>query len=250
MAVTMRTSALTRRRFLDAGASSTATRRRRHREACSQPRRRPAPHHPRRPVRRRLDRCRDCVGACGQAVAHAGRGRDHRQLQECSRRRLRRCAAGDRFHRQGADRGSAGRAGYVLSHQVSGPFVPHASERAADRTFSDRPERAAQRLVRVVGRHRRRLGDRRGARRDAHICHHAEMPARFFHSFRRSHLCRLSDPGGAEAAGRRRVEEHRDRGEIQDRPDARGVSRQLQIQPARQEPARVQCRGAAACAMG
>ena len=148
-------AALSRRRSVVNGP-----RRRRDRKACSQPRRRPASHHPRHPVRRRLDRCRDCVGACGQAVAHAGRGRDHRQFQGCSRRRLRRCSAGDRLHRQGADRGSAGRAGYVLSHQVSGPFVPDASKRAADRAFPDRPERAAQRLVRVVGRHRRRLGDR------------------------------------------------------------------------------------------
>ena len=182
-------------------------------------------------------------------VAHAGRGRDHRQLQEYPQRRLRRCAAGDRLHRQGADRGPAGRAGHVLSHPVPGSFVSDGAERAAGRALSHRAERPPLDLVRLVGRYRG-LGHRRGARRHAHLRDHGEMPAGFLHPFRRPHLCRLPDPRGAEASERRDLEEHRHRGEIQGGADARGLSRQLQIQPARPEPARVQCRCADVRAMG
>src|SRR5207245_4599540 len=79
--------------------------RRRHRQARAEPRRRSTGHYPRRPVRRRLRRLWNCLGARGQSVAHAGRGGDQRELQECSQRGFRRRSAGDRFHRQGVARG-------------------------------------------------------------------------------------------------------------------------------------------------
>ena len=75
-------------------------------------------------------------------------------------------------------------------------------------------------------------------------------PPGLLHPFRRQHLCRLSDPARAEAAERRNLEEHRHRGEIPGRADARRLSRQLQIQSARPEPARVQRRGADASRNG
>ena len=53
-----------------------------------------------------------------------------------------------------------------------------------------------------------------------------------------------------ELAERRDLEKPRHRGEVEDRPDARGVPRQLQIQSARSQPARVQRRGADVRAMG
>ena len=51
-----------------------------------------------------------------------------------------------------------------------------------------------------------------------------------------------ADSGRAQTAERRNMAQHRHRGEEQGRRDAGRVSRQLQIQPARQEPARLQCR--------
>ncbi len=153
------------------------------------------------------------------------------------------------FHRQGADRGSAGRAGHVLSHPLPGSFVSDGAERAAGRALSYRAERPPLDLVRLVGRYRG-LGHRRGARRHAHLRDHGEMPAGLLHPFRRPHLCRLPDPRGADASERRNLEEHRHRGEIQGGADARRFSRQLQIQPHRPEPARVQCRRADVRAMG
>ena len=46
---------------------------------------------------------------------------------------------------------------------------------------------------------------------EAHLLDHIAMPARLFHSFRRSHLRRLSDRRGEEASERRDVEERRHR---------------------------------------
>ena len=54
----------------------------------------------------------------------------------------------------------------------------------------------------------------------------------------------------AQAAERRDVAQHRHRGEVEGRRDARRVPRQLQIQSPRRQHARVQCRGADLRAMG
>ena len=68
-------------------------RRRRARDAVSQPRRRPAAGDPRRAIRRRRRRWRRGVGARRPAVADDGRGRHHRILCQCpgACRRSRRC---------------------------------------------------------------------------------------------------------------------------------------------------------------
>ena len=57
-------------------------------------------------------------------------------------------------------------------------------------------------------------------------------------------------PDAARASQRRDLEERRHRGEIPRRPDACGLPRQLQVQPARPQPARVQRRGPDVRAMG
>ena len=95
-----------------------------------------------------------------------------------------------------------------------------------------------------------RLGHRRGARRHARLCGHAQSTPGFLHPLRRSHLRRLPDLAAAEAAERRSLEEHRHRGKVQGRRDARRIPRQLQIQPARPQHARVQRRRADVRAMG
>ena len=124
---------------------------RRHRQAVSQPRRRPPAHHPRRPVRRRLGRFRRGLGARRPPGAHAGRDRDHRQLQDHPRAVLRRCAAGERFHRQGADRRPAGRPGHLLPHPLPGPAVAD-DRRRADRSAASAPRRATGARSRSSGR--------------------------------------------------------------------------------------------------
>jgi hypothetical protein len=77
--------------------------------------------------------------------------------------------------------------------------------------------------------HGARLGHRRGARRHAHLCRHARQRARLLHSLRRQHLRRLPDRGGKETARRRRLAQHRHRGEIEAGGNAHRLSRQLQI---------------------
>ena len=117
--------------------------------------------------------------------------------------------------------------------------------------FRTAPARSQERVVHLVGRHRRlRLGHRPRARRHAHLRDHAGEPPRLLHSLRRHHLRRLPDRRAAQAAERRGVAQRGHRGEIQGRRDARRVPRQLQIQSHRREPARVQRRGADLRAVG
>ena len=150
--------------------------------------------HPRHPVRRRVGRFRDGLGARRPAVAHAGRSRDHRQLQDHPQRPVRRCAAGQRLHRQGAARRPAGRAGHFLSHPLCRSVRADHPRRADDRPLSHRAGRPPLGVVRLVGRHRRAgLGHRRGARRHAHLRDDAEEPARLLHPQRRHHLRRRAD---------------------------------------------------------
>ena len=184
------------------------------------------------------------LGARRPARPHAGGDRDHGQLQDHPPRRLRRRAAGERFHRQGADRRPAGGAGHLLSRPLPGSVLADDRRRAGDRPLPHRAGRPALDLVRMVGRHRRPgLGHRRGPRRHAHLRDDAAQPAGFLHPQRRHHLCRRPDPRRAENAERRDLEERRERGEGQGGGDARRVPRQLQIQSARQERARLQRRG-------
>ena len=118
---------------------------------------------------------------------------------------------------------------------------PTDRRRAGGRPLSHCACRSPLDLFRLVGRHRRtRLGHRRSARRPAHLCHHAAEPAGLLHPQWRHDLRRRADFGRAEAAGRRHVEEHRYRGEIEVRGNARRIPRQLQIQPSRQEHPRLQ----------
>ena len=244
-------AALTRRTLLKTAAASAADHRnRRHRAAVAELRAGPGADHPRRAIGRRVDRFRRGLGARRPSLADAGRGRDHRQLPRHQERGVRRCAAGNRFHRQGADRRPAAGPGHLLSHQLPGSVLGRV-RRGADRALPHAVERTALGLVPVVGRHDGPgLGHRRGARRHAHLRHHAQQSARLLHPLRRQHLCRLPDRRGKETARRRRLAQHRHRGEIETGRNARRLSRQLQIQSARRQSARVQRRGADICAVG
>ena len=126
------------------------------------------------------------LGARRPARAHAGRDFHHRQLPHHPARRVRRCAAGERLHRQGPDRGSALGPGHLLSHSLPGPVVADDRRRTDGRPVSHRAARPALDLLRLVGRHRGPgLGHRRGPRRHAHLRDHAEQPAGLLHPFRR-----------------------------------------------------------------
>ena len=84
----------------------------------------------------------------------------------------------------------------------------------------------------------------------ADLSDHARQPAGLLHSFRRSHLCRLSGAVGAEAAERRDLAQHRDGGKIRRRAQPRAVPRQLQIQLARRQLSRFPRRSPDVRAMG
>ena len=191
--------ALTRRRFLGAAASSAAISAIA-RPSLSRAADRPL-HHPRHPVGRCLGRFRRRLGARRPAGAHAGRGRDHRQLQRHPQRRVRRCAAGDRLHRQGADRGPAGRAGHLLPRPLPGPVVAD-HRRASRRSAASAPRRATGARSRSSGRATPPARAGASTRRAA-----ACAPTRpccsnrpgLLHPLRRQHLCRLSDPARARS---------------------------------------------------
>ena len=140
MAIRMPAGAtLSRRRFLSsAGAAAAATVDRRCRKTLSQLRGGSSAHHPRPAVGRRVDRFRHGVGARRPARAHAGRGRDHRELPAHPPRRLCRRAAGERLHRQAAARGPAAGAGHLLSRPLPEPVVAGDRRRAAGRALPHR----------------------------------------------------------------------------------------------------------------
>ena len=79
-------AALTRRRFLSPAAASAGITLLHGIAKPYQPRGRPAAHHARRPVGRRVGRLRRRLGARRPAGPHAGRDRDHRQLHGCAQR--------------------------------------------------------------------------------------------------------------------------------------------------------------------
>ena len=129
--MTTRSGAISRRRLLaSASAAGAATLLG---TPVSESRGGPAAHHPRHPVGRRLGRRRGGMGARRPPRAHAGRGCDQRQLSQHHPHGACRCAAGERLHRQGAARRTAGRTGHLLPGGVRGPF------RAAQRRPAGRP---------------------------------------------------------------------------------------------------------------
>ncbi len=215
---------------------SRDVRERRARQALPQPRRGPAAHHPRRAVGRRVGRI---PAWCGRAPtgprACWSRSRPPTASATSATRVFVDALPETRFHRQGAARGPAGRAGHLLSHRFAGSRVADDPRRAAGRPLPHRAERPPLGLVRVVGRHRRPgLGHRRGARRHAHLRDDAATTARTSSSTpattsmptARSRR-ELKLPNGESLA------QHRHRGEVQGRRNARRVPRQLQIQSAR-----------------
>ena len=234
----------------DRGGIGGRHRNRRPRAALAELRAGPGADHSRRAIGRRVDRFRRGLGARRPSLAHAGRGRDHRQLPRHQERGVHRRAAGSRFHRQGADRGPAAGPGHLLSLELPGSVLGGV-RRAAGRAFPHAVERPALGLLPVVGRHHGpRLGHRSGTRRHAQLRHHAQQSARLLHPLRRQYLCRLPHRRGEEIARRRHLAQHRHRREIETGRNARRLSRQLQIQSARRQSARVQCRGAELCAVG
>ena len=144
----------------------------------------------------------------------------------------------------------AGRSGHLLSRALPRYRVADDRGRAAGRPLPHGAERRARRVVRVVRRHRGRLGHRRVARRHAHLRDDAAQSAGFLHPLRRQHLCRVPAWARAEAAERRGLAQPRHRREIARRRNARRLSRQLQIQSARPQSARLQRRGPDLRAMG
>src|SRR5262249_731178 len=83
-----------------------------------------------------------------------------------SRRRLRGCSAGQRFHGQTAAQEAPGRPGYLLPHPLSGPCKPDDRRRADGGPLSHRAARPPFDFVLLVGRSSRPgLGHRRVARR-------------------------------------------------------------------------------------
>ena len=129
------------------------------------------------------DRFRRGLGPRRPAGAHAGRDLHHRQLQDHPPRRVRRCAAGERLHRQGRWSKTC-RPGQDIFYRIrfqdlSSPTI--VGEPMVGR-FRTAPARPPLDLVRLVRRHRGPgLGHRRGARRHAHLRHHAQQPAGFLH---------------------------------------------------------------------
>ena len=74
--------------------------------------------------------------------------------------------------------------------------------------------------------------------------------ARLLHPLRRSDLRRRSDRGRGHAGRRHALEQRHDPGQVQGGRDARGVPRQLRLQPARREQAPLLRRGADARPVG
>ena len=77
------------------------------------------------------------------------------------------------------------------------------------------------------------IDDARGGMR-TYAAMQGNRPDFFIHSGD-THLCRRAVAARGEAAGRHALEQSRHRGEVEARRDARRVSRQFQIQPARPE---------------
>ena len=168
------------------------------------------------------------------AVIWARADRPARMQVECSvvesfktiiRKADRRRIAGQRFHRKGAARRPAVRAGHFLSRTLRRHQRERHRRRGAGRAFPHRADRANIGVVRLVGRHHGPgLGHRRKPWRDADLPHHARQPSGLLHPFRRPHLCGLPGRAGIEAARWRGLAKHRHRGKIRRRPQPRPSS--------------------------
>ena len=86
----------------------------RRRKAGPVPRREPAFDHPRRAIGRRLDPIGRRLGAGRPAGARPLRRGDERHVRRRAALRVRRCPAGERFHREGPARRPAVRTGHLL----------------------------------------------------------------------------------------------------------------------------------------
>ena len=201
MAVTIRGGAaarlLTRRRFLTTAASSAAiTIAGGIAKPSSQPRGRPAVDHARHPVGRRVDRFRRGLGARRPAGAHAGRGRDHRQLQDHPQRGLRRRACRKAISPpRSLLEGSAGGPGHLLPRPVRGHWRrrPLSSEPQVGRFRTAPSERRSVSFVWSGDTAGQGWGidEARGGMRTYATM--LRQPAGLLHPFRRQHLCRLPD---------------------------------------------------------
>ena len=241
MAIRIR-GGVTRRGLLATAASATAHFGHRiDRQALSQPRRRPAARHPWRAIGRRVARTRRDLGArrpVRRACWSSSRPRD--SFQEHAHGVFVDALPESDFTAKALDRGTARRAGHLLSRPLPGPaHRPRSSGEPMVGRFRTAP--ADRRSISFVwsGDYRRTgLGHRRGARRHAHLRHHAAQPAGLLHPQWRQRSMRMAPIARrAKAAERRDLEKHRHRGEVEGRGDARRVSRQLQIQSSRQERA-------------
>ena len=167
--------------------------------------------------------------------AHAGGMLDRRKLQVHHARRVVRSAA----RTMTSPRSSCSKAchqGKIFSTGCDLLISARPALSAKRRSGISAPRRWRDSvgIVCLVRRHGRPgLGHRSRPRRHADLQNHARKPPGLLHSFRRSHLCRLSDRGRIEAAGWRGVAQHRHRRQIRRRPQPRAISRQLQIQFAR-----------------
>ena len=148
-----RNGAISRRRLL--ASASAAGARDAAGNALSEPRGGPAAHHPRHPVGRRLGRLRRGVGARRPARAHAGRGRDHRQLSQHhpARRMSTRCRRATSPPRCCSKDCRAGQ-DIFYRVRVPGSVVAGDRRRAAGRALPHRAGARAIGFVRLVGRHR------------------------------------------------------------------------------------------------
>jgi len=216
--------------------------------ALSQPRRGP-PHHPRHGLQ-----SGDTLDGRRRSVGHAptvpracwSRAATHRQLQghpplglcRCAPPRAtsprRCCSTGCR-----PDRMSSIACAFRTSRSrpsAASRWLAVSRPRPADKTLG---------ILRLVRRHDGAgLGHRRRAWRHEVLRHDAEETDRTSSSIpaTRSTPTDRSRPKQkiSAACRRRRVEEHRHRGKVEAGRDARRISRQLQIQSDRQEPARLQ----------
>ena len=200
---------------------------------------RPAAHHPRHPIRRRLASIPAWSGRAptGPRACWSKSRPPTASTTSAARSRSTRCRRATSPPRRCSRISRRVRTSSIASgsRTLASPTI---LQRSAGRPLPHRAERAALGLVCLVGRHRGpRLGHRRVARRHAHLRDHAAPAPGLLHPLRRQHLRRLPDPAELEAAERRNLAQPRHRREVARRQHARRLPRQLQIQSARREPA-------------
>ncbi len=193
-------------------------------------------------VRRRRYGLGDDLDAGRSAGARFRRIFDHGKLFECREACRYRCDAADRLRRQVPAPQSAAGPGHLLSLHRDRSLRRQSRLRTGRRALPDGSLAPPLRALRLVRRHGGAgLGHRRGRHED--LFDHAAARAGFLHPFRRHDLCRQSYPRRDQAARRRHVEEpDRHAREARRRADARGISRPVEIQPARRACAEAPCR--------